>query len=558
MANSTPLLQLQAITASYDSDELAVDDVSLEVAQGEVVGLVSLDMGGGKTTLLKVAAGLHKPDSGSVRFKGKDVYAMGFGADQRYRRECAVVLEGGALLVNLSVWENVALPLRYHGTMRGRELKVTVERLLAQCGFNENPHALPWQVSDRGQRLAAFARALARNPSLVFVDRFFEGLEMPDWRRLFELVMELNQNEGVTWVLISELDPAIFQVAERVAVLEEGRLVDYDYRRNLYKQVRLRAAFEAAEVRPMRTRTQRADRDRIRAIAGASSSGPNSLVVESSAESLLSSDDLGATLYIDGVLPTAAPPTDGPSGRRGKRPLIPDLDTTLYIPPGDTPPVEPPADPPPRRRRRAPLDPNLAATVFVEGVNPPSEPRGEQTVEMEAPILDDEGELTITIDGIIPSPPSETSLSGEDHSGISLDEDGHPTIFVGSSDVHLPLPSSAPSRPAAPTVEMAAPELPESDEGEPLPPGRVVAPTVALGPPISEDEPAEEKPAKKPVSLSPPKKGKKATGKTKRARTKSKTTKSKTTKSKTTKSKTTKKKKSKKQRADQLREDEEA
>src|SRR5690606_40814597 len=104
----------------------------------------------------------------------------------------------------------------------------------------------------RSRRLAALARALARDPDLVLVDRFFEGLEMPDWRRLFELVLELNQGQGVAWLLVSELDPAIFQVAERVAVLEGGRLIAHGFRRDLYEDGRVRAAFEAAEIRPHR------------------------------------------------------------------------------------------------------------------------------------------------------------------------------------------------------------------------------------------------------------------------------------------------------------------
>ena len=124
-------------------------------------------------------------------------------------------------------------------------------------GYNEELHVFTWQVSGRGRRMAAFARALSRDPELVIVDRFFEGLEMPDWRRLFELVMELNQHQGVTWLLVSEQDPAIFQVAERAAVLEGGRLLGYDTRRRLCQEnARIRAAFEAAEVedRPQSSR----------------------------------------------------------------------------------------------------------------------------------------------------------------------------------------------------------------------------------------------------------------------------------------------------------------
>ena len=149
-----PLLELRKVSVGYEGTEDVLREVTLTVDPGEVAAAVSLDMSGGKSTLLKVAAGLLEPRAGQVLFRGRDVYAMDFAAEQRFRRETAVVLEGGALLVNQTVWENVALPLRYHGGRTAREIKTTIERLLSQCGYNEDPHALPWQVSTRGLRTA--------------------------------------------------------------------------------------------------------------------------------------------------------------------------------------------------------------------------------------------------------------------------------------------------------------------------------------------------------------------------------------------------------------------
>jgi ABC-type transporter Mla maintaining outer membrane lipid asymmetry ATPase subunit MlaF len=225
VSEEDPLLSLEAVDAGYREEVPVLRGIDLELARGEILGLVSLDAGGGKTTLLRVAAGLHAPWAGRVRFDGVDVYAMGFRADQAFRARCAVVLEGGALLVNQTVWDNVALPLRYHRGLRGRELTLQVKRLLDLTGFEEDAHLFPWQVSGRGRRLAAFSRALSRDPSLVLVDRFFEGLEMPDWKRLFELVLELNHSQGVAWILGSEVDPVLFQAAERVLVLDQGAVL---------------------------------------------------------------------------------------------------------------------------------------------------------------------------------------------------------------------------------------------------------------------------------------------------------------------------------------------
>lgn len=326
------LLEFEEVTVGYVPGTPLLTDVSLEVEKGEVVAIASLDATGGKSTLVRAAAGLLPPWRGVVRFDGNDVYAMGYAADQRFRARCATVLEGGALLVNLSVRDNVALPLRYHEGLAGRELALRVDRLLEQAGFIEEARAYPWQVSVRGRRQAAFARALALDPELVIVDRFFEGLEMPDWKRLFEVVLELNTSQGVTWVLVSEIDPSIFQVAERVAILEHGRLLDCGHRRRLYEDERIRAAFEAAEDKRVlggRT-TGRLDHDSERI-----------LIVDSDEElAALSSGsdpslepypiDAETTLVLDGIVP----PPPGP--RRATEDDDPE-DMTVNLPPGEAP-----------------------------------------------------------------------------------------------------------------------------------------------------------------------------------------------------------------------------
>ncbi|MCO5171399.1 MAG: ATP-binding cassette domain-containing protein [Planctomycetes bacterium] len=380
MSGAAGLLALEDVTCGYAPGAPLLRGVTLDVQRGEVAAVVSLDASGGKSTLVKVAAGLLPPASGGVRFDGQDVYAMRYGDDLRFRSRCAVVLEGGALLVNMSVRDNVALPLRYHRGLAGRELDVQVARLLELAGFSEDAGRFPWQVSVRGRRLAAFARALALDPELVIVDRFFEGLEMPDWKRLFELVLELNTGEGVTWLLVSETDPAIFQVAERVAVLEGGRVLDYGHRRQLYQDPRVKAAFEACvgEARGARQSGR----------VGAAAADSERIVVAGSDDELMAlasgSDpgalDAEATLVLEGVAPPPAPPRP--------RPAVDLARTSLDIP---TPPLDaettivldgvvPAAPPPPRPARR----PDLART------------------SLEVPVGPLAGEETIMIDGVMP------------------------------------------------------------------------------------------------------------------------------------------------------------
>lgn len=242
---STDVLSFEDVTVGYGG-EPALREITFGVGRGEVSGLVAID-GRGKSTLVKCAAGLLPPYDGTVRYDGRDVYAMSFREDQRFRRRSAVVFEGGALFSNRTIFANVALPLRYHAGGRDSDVASEVERLLERVGYSESLDAFPWQVSARGRRLAAFARALIREPELVIVDRFFEALDVLDSQRLMKLILELNMTNGTSFLLVGELAPTIFHVAERVLVLEGGTVLAYDFKPGLYKNARIKRAFEMGE-----------------------------------------------------------------------------------------------------------------------------------------------------------------------------------------------------------------------------------------------------------------------------------------------------------------------
>jgi ABC-type transporter Mla maintaining outer membrane lipid asymmetry ATPase subunit MlaF len=236
------ILAFDDVSVGYEN-EVVLHDITFNVRRGEVAGLVALD-GRGKSTLIRCAAGLLAPVRGRVLYEQRNVYAMSFAEDQRFRARTAAVFEGGALFQNRSIIANVTLPIRYHlGTKEG-EADEHGRRLLERVGYHESLAAFPWQVSARGRRLAALARALVREPELVIIDRFFEALEAQDQKRVFELVLELNVKNGTSFLIVGELQPAIFQVAERVLVLEGGRKVAHGFRRGLYKDARIKAAFE--------------------------------------------------------------------------------------------------------------------------------------------------------------------------------------------------------------------------------------------------------------------------------------------------------------------------
>ena len=288
-----PLLRFEGVTVESD-DHAAVRKVDLAVRRGEVTAITSLDAGDAKSTVLRLAAGLLEPDAGRVLFDDVDVYRMGYVADQRFRRAVGVVPRGGALLANRTIFENVALPLRYHQALAGRELELKVTRALELTGFAEPADRLPEAVSPRGRRLASFARALILDPALVLVDRFFDDLELRDWRRLFELILRLNQRERITWLLVCDLDPLVFQIAERVGVLDRSRLLAFDYRQALFRDPRIKQAYQLArKSAEMRASTRM-----------------HSLRAQASRIEELEALDAQATLSMDDNLVTPAPSDD--------------------------------------------------------------------------------------------------------------------------------------------------------------------------------------------------------------------------------------------------------
>lgn len=399
---SATVLALDTVDAGYRGDPVLVD-VSLELQKGEVVGVVSIDAWGGKTTLLRAAAGLLPPRRGKVLFEGDDVYAMGFGQDQRFRARVGWVPEGGGLLVNQSVRENVALPLRYHQGLRGRELEVKVAQLLEQAGFQDDARRFPWQVSGRDRRLAAFARALARGPSLVLADDFIEGLEALDKKRLFELVLELNHTEGTAWLLGCDLDPAIFQVAERVLVLERGRVLALGARRQLYREPRIQAAFDAAreEAEAGARRTGRNDPAALRAaLAGAGAPDPGRIGArrpmksEDSGVELVSDEAAAAGRAIEAAAALGASGTVIVDGQRltGLRKELKAAREAQRVRDADDPERTMILDAPAPPRPRPPIDqvgPDAEATLTLE-----------QPAELRRPKRSEVDE-TITIDGVI-------------------------------------------------------------------------------------------------------------------------------------------------------------
>ena len=230
MASPGPLLKLTHVTRRYDSPSQSgaltvLNDVSLEVAQGESVAIVG-PSGSGKSTLLHIIGTLDRPTSGSLALNGQDLGALN---DQQLavvrNRQIGFVFQSHYLLPQCTVMENVLVP-----TLAGAEAAKRdgagerAERLLKRVGLGERVSHRPGELSGGERQRVAVVRALINKPQLLLADEPTGSLDQTSARDLGQLLLELNREEGVTLIVVTHA-PELAQRMERVLELKEGRLV---------------------------------------------------------------------------------------------------------------------------------------------------------------------------------------------------------------------------------------------------------------------------------------------------------------------------------------------
>ena len=219
------MLQLDRITRAYElgGERAGVFGVSLEVPRG-CLAVLAGPSGSGKTTLLQLAGLLDAPDEGDVRLDGEVVSTLPEKArcDLRLRR-LGFVFQAYNLVPVLSALENVMLPLQLQGVTEG-DARQRAEAALARVGLADRRHHRPGQLSGGQQQRAAIARALAPEPLLVLADEPTASLDHAHGGPLMDLMAELAQERGVTFLVASH-DPSVIARAHRVFRLLDGRLV---------------------------------------------------------------------------------------------------------------------------------------------------------------------------------------------------------------------------------------------------------------------------------------------------------------------------------------------
>ena len=224
MATSTSesLVELRNLTFGY-GERVILDDISLSVPRGKVTALMGAS-GGGKTTILRLIGGQNRAQSGELLFDGQDVTPMDQTQLYAARRRMGMLFQFGALFADLSVFENVAFPLREHTDLPDALIRDIVLMKLNAVGLRGARDLMPSEVSGGMARRIALARAIALDPELVMYDEPFSGLDPISLATAARLIRQLNDSMGLTSVFVSHELEQTFAISDHVIILANGKI----------------------------------------------------------------------------------------------------------------------------------------------------------------------------------------------------------------------------------------------------------------------------------------------------------------------------------------------
>ncbi len=216
------MIEIRDISKSFGALKV-LNGLSLTIAKGEIMAVIGKS-GGGKSVFLKHLIGLLRPDIGTIEIDGIDIVTAKGQQLQRIREQFGVLFQGGALFDSLTVFENVAFPISEKTRLSKKEIAQRVTEALSDVGLSDIEHKYPAEISGGMKKRVALARALIARPKIVLFDEPTTGLDPIMLRAIHRLIADTHRKYGFTGVIISHEIPEIFDIADRVALLYEGRI----------------------------------------------------------------------------------------------------------------------------------------------------------------------------------------------------------------------------------------------------------------------------------------------------------------------------------------------
>ena len=223
-------VRVAGVTKRFDG-KVVLDRINLDVRRGEVLVILG-GSGSGKSTLLRVMTGALTPEQGHVivnlpqNFEAPvDICAMTPAQLDDYRRSVGVLFQSGALFNSMSVYDNVALPMRMHADLAEETIDISVKIKLELVNMREAADLMPSEISGGMRKRAGLARALALDPQVLFYDEPSAGLDPITSAQVDQLILDLNQQLGVTSVVVTHEMDSAFRIATRMVLLDKGKFV---------------------------------------------------------------------------------------------------------------------------------------------------------------------------------------------------------------------------------------------------------------------------------------------------------------------------------------------
>ncbi len=218
-----PVISLRGITKSF-SERVVLDGIDLDVAKGETLVVIGKS-GTGKSVLLKIVAGLMKPDSGTVTIDGTRLDQADRETMMALRRRMGFVFQGAALFDSLTIAQNVGLGLSETTKKFDDEIAAIVQERLQWVGLDGQGDKLPSQLSGGMRKRASLARAIAMDPEIVLYDEPTTGLDPVTSEGINDLVVSLRERLHVTAIAVTHDMHSAYKIGDRLTMLDEGRLV---------------------------------------------------------------------------------------------------------------------------------------------------------------------------------------------------------------------------------------------------------------------------------------------------------------------------------------------
>jgi phospholipid/cholesterol/gamma-HCH transport system ATP-binding protein len=219
---SDPVISASDLRVRYGDREV-LHGLTFDVRRGETLVVIG-GSGSGKSTMLRTLVGLEKPSSGQVRIKGVDITKASAREMDAIRKRIGLAFQGGALIGSMDVGANIALPLLEHTTLEPSTIEVMVRIRLEQVGLSGFEHYSPSQLSGGMRKRAAFARAMALDPEILFFDEPSAGLDPITAAGIDDLMVSLKKAYSLSMVVVTHELASAFLIADRIILIDAGHI----------------------------------------------------------------------------------------------------------------------------------------------------------------------------------------------------------------------------------------------------------------------------------------------------------------------------------------------